>query len=185
MQHLAAILLAACLAQAAIFVPSARAQDLGQVVSPILTIDRDRLFAESAYGQRINAKLEAERARLEAETRAIEAALEAEELELTEKRASLPADEFRALADAFDAKVQTLRNEREAAQQRFVQDLDNERLAFFEQVLAILFELGQELGAVAILDHRVVLLPLADIDVTAMAVGRIDERLGSGAGDAD
>lgn len=150
------------------------------MVSPILTIDQDRLFADSAYGQRINTMLEAERVRLEAETRAIEAELEAEELLLTEKRSELPADEFRVLADAFDTKVQALRDEREAAQQRFVQQLESERLAFFEQVGPILFELGQQLGAVAVLDHRVVLLPLADIDVTALAVQRIDERLGSG-----
>ncbi len=170
----------ACFVQAVPSVPPAAAQDLGRIVSPILVIDSERLFTDSAFGRRVSATLEAERTRLEAETRAIEAALEAEELALTEKRPSLTAEEFRALADAFDAKVQNLREEREAAQQQFVQKLEAERQAFFQEVGPILFTLGQELGAVAILDHRVVVLPLADIDVTALAIERVDGVLGGG-----
>ncbi len=159
----------ACFVQAVPSVPPAAAQDLGRIVSPILVIDSERLFTDSAFGRRVSATLEAERTRLEAE-----------ELALTEKRPSLTAEEFRALADAFDAKVQNLREEREAAQQQFVQKLEAERQAFFQEVVPILFTLGQELGAVAILDHRVVVLPLADIDVTALAIERVDGVLGGG-----
>ena len=54
-------------------------------------------------------RLKREGAELATENRRIEADLEAEEQELTELRNTLPAGEFRLLADAFDAKVQETR----------------------------------------------------------------------------
>ncbi len=156
------------------------AQDFGQVVSPFLTIDQDRMFLETAIGQRIGKVLEQERARLEAETRRIEAELEAEELSLTEQRATLGTAEFRALADAFDEKVQTLRSDREAKQQALVQQIEAARADFSERVSPILSELVRELGGVAILDHRVILLSVENIDITQQAIQRIDNILGDG-----
>ncbi|HHC29229.1 MAG TPA: OmpH family outer membrane protein, partial [Rhodobacterales bacterium] len=90
-------------------VPAAMAQSFGRVVSPMLTIDRERLFSDTLYGQRITRELEAARADMAAETSRIEADLEAEERSLTEQRATLDPKAFRALADAFDEKVQSLR----------------------------------------------------------------------------
>lgn len=156
------------------------AQSLGQVVSPILTIDRDALFAETKFGQRVTADLEAESNALAEETRKIEAALEKEEQALTVQRETLTAEEFRVLADEFDEKVVALRTDRDSAQQNFVQRYEDAQRSFYSRIGPVLGRLMQERGAVAILDKRSVLLSVNAIDVTEDAVARIDAELGDG-----
>ena len=80
---------------------------------PILTIDQDRLFQETGLGARATSAVEAQAAQLASENSEIEQDLVRRELELTEQRASLPAQEFRLLADAFDQDVQRIRDEQD------------------------------------------------------------------------
>ncbi len=152
-------------------------QQLGQVVSPILLLDRERLFSDSAYGKRISAQLEAERQRQEARTRAIEEELKAEELALTRERANLSVEEFRARADAFDAKVESLRAERDRAQADLVAQIEQARARFLQQISPVLAAILRESGAVIMLDKRVALLASRQIDVTDQAIARIDAAL--------
>lgn len=159
---------------------AARAQDFGRVVSPILTLDRDQLFASTLYGQRINRELEAASTAMAAETRAIEAALEAEEQELTAKRATTEPDAFRELASAFDAKVQSLRADRDAAEADLRDQIEAAQLAFFNRIGPILGQVVRDRGAVLIIDRRAVLLTAANVDITDEAIGRIDAVLGDG-----
>ncbi len=162
------------------FLPSAAgAQDFGQAVSPILIVDRERLFLESAYGKQIAALIDEERSRQEAETTRIEAELEVEELALTEARASLPAEEFRARADAFDAKVQILRRDRDQAQAQLVRQIDRARMDFLVRVNPILARLMSEAGAVIMMDRRVALISVNYIDITSRAIERIDAMISS------
>jgi len=84
-----------------------------QELSPsILIINSDRVYAESAYGQRIEADLAALVADLQAENDTIAQTLRAEELSLTERRPDMDPAAFRAEADAFDSKVQDVREAR-------------------------------------------------------------------------
>lgn len=175
------LMLALGLGAAAVAPTSGTAQSLGRVVSPILTVDRDRLYAGTLYGQRINRELEAASAAMAAETRKIEQALEAEEKALTEQRATLEPEAFRALADAFDDKVEALRKEREAAETNIRQQIEAAQLAFFDRVGPVLGALVRERGAVMILDRRAILLTAADVDITEAAIARIDSVLGDGA----
>ncbi|OIP87607.1 MAG: hypothetical protein AUK37_01145 [Rhodobacterales bacterium CG2_30_65_12] len=178
---LPAVSLALALAGGAVLPSAAPAQTLGRVVSPILTVDRDRLFADSLYGQRINRELEASSAAMATETRKIETALEAEELDLTERRATLTPEAFRALADAFDEKVQALRQQRDTAETNLRQQIEQAQLAYFDQIGPLLGALVRERGAVMILDRRAILLTAADVDITDEAIARIDAVLGDGA----
>jgi Skp family chaperone for outer membrane proteins len=149
-------------------------------VSQIVTIERQRLFSETAYGQRVIATIEAERARLAQKTREVEASLAEEELLLTEQRSSLDPTAFRILADSFDKKVNELRAEGVQREQEFVSVLEREQSAFFERIGPILGRLVRELGAVVILDRRAILLATQNIDITDMAIRRIDLELGDG-----
>jgi Skp family chaperone for outer membrane proteins len=160
-------------------VPTA-AQDFGRVVSPILTLDREQLFAGTRYGQRVNRELEAASTAMAAETRAIEAALEAEEQALTEQRATMDTAAFRELASAFDDKVQALRAEREAAESDLLAQIEAAQLAFFNRIGPVLGQLVRDRGAVLIVDRRAVLLAATDIDITSAAIERIDAVLGDG-----
>ena len=105
-----AVLMAALLLTA----PAGAAQDGSRLQSPVLTIDSDALFDQTAYGRRIAADIAADSSALEAENRRIEAALEAEERALTDTRSTLDPARFRQLAADFDAEVARVRNEQGA-----------------------------------------------------------------------
>ena len=148
--------------------------------SSILTIDQDRLYSGTKYGQAVQARLEAEAISLQAEYRRIESDLEAEERALTEWRAQLPAAEFRTLADAFDAKVTGIRRTQDAKSRALTQQRDEARQTFFKTAIPALAQLMGEMGAEAILDKSAVVLAFDRIDVTDRAIESIDASLGDG-----
>jgi len=76
--------------------PAATAEPAGVVVpqSPILMLDRNRLLAETMFGKAVEQQFEADSRALISENLRLEKALEAEERELTDRRATLPAEEF-------------------------------------------------------------------------------------------
>jgi Skp family chaperone for outer membrane proteins len=148
--------------------------------SSVLTIDQDRLFANTKYGKRLDRDYEAAAAALAAENRGIEAQLSTEERALTDKRATLPPDDFRKLADAFDAKVEGIRKAQAAKNTELLRQRDAARQKFFEDVLPVLGGLMRENDAVAILNAPAVFLSFKGIDITDRAIERIDASLGEG-----
>lgn len=157
------------------------AQQLGLPKSAILTINTDRLFAESAFGQRIAVEIEAESAVLAAENRRIEGELSREEQNLTEKRSQMAAEAFRALADEFDAKVQKTRLAQDTKARELAQKREARRVEFLQAVRPVLAELMREAGAGVILERSNVFISANAIDVTDIAVTRIDAIMGDGA----
>lgn len=146
----------------------------------LLTLDQERLFTESAFGQ-ASMDREAEAARvLEAENTRIEAELIAEEQDLTTRRATLPADEFAALATAFDEKVVRIRAEQDAKVRDLARVRDGDRQAFLRAVVPVLGEIMGEKGAAAILDKTIVIISLTALDVTDEAILRVDAVLDAG-----
>jgi Skp family chaperone for outer membrane proteins len=158
----------------AVFCGPALAQD---GTAAILTLDQDRLFVESAYGKAVIARERAASAALEQENKQIEAGLVAEELALTEQRKTLPAGEFSAKAEAFDAKVEEIRTSQDAKAQVLVDAREKDRQAFLKVAVPILSELLAEKQAVAIIDKGLVILSLSAIDVTDEAIAKVDARL--------
>lgn len=148
--------------------------------SPVLTLDQDRLYIASRFGERMNRELEAASQALASENRQIEAELIEEERALTELRANLPGDEFRARAEAFDAKVESIRTARDAKARELARLRDSERQRFFESVLPVLDEIVRDMGAAVILDNRAVLLSVDQIDITDEAIARINAAIGTG-----
>ena len=163
-------------------VPVALAQQLGLPQSAILTISSDRLFTDSAFGKRIAREIEADGAVLAAENRRIESELTAEEQELTERRAGMEPEEFRKLADAFDAKVQTIRSVQDGKARALGQRRDEARGAFYEAARPVLAGLMQESGAGVILERSSVFLSANATDVTELAIERINAEIGEGQG---
>ncbi|KAA0921203.1 OmpH family outer membrane protein [Aquicoccus porphyridii] len=162
--------------------PLARAQDLGLPDSPVLTVDLNRLFNETLFGERVASELEAESAVLAAENRRIEAELTAEEKELTERRDAMTPAAFREAADAFDAKVQRIRAEQEAKARALADENENAQRRFLGAARPVLERLMLESGASVLLDTRAVLLSSDAVNVTDAAVDRIDDAIGDGSG---
>lgn len=158
---------------------AAAAQSVVQKTA-IVTLDQEQLFLGTQYGRALQAKFEAESAALLAENRKIDAALEAEERGLTDKRATMTAQDFRPLAEAFDNKANELRKAQDVKSNALAKSRDSDRQAFFQAVAPILGDYMVERGAVAILDKSAIVVSLGSIDITKEVITRIDTRLGDG-----
>lgn len=158
----------------------------GAVVSDsaILTIDPERLFAETAFGRRAQREIESEATDLSNENRRIEAELIEEERSLTQQRESLAVEDFRALADAFDAKVDRIRAEQDAKERRLNALRETEQQRFFRQIGPILSQILAERGGLVVLDRRNVIAASERVDITDLAISRIDAEIGDGSEDA-
>tara|TARA_R110002049_G_scaffold10127_1_gene50079 strand:- start:32403 stop:32975 length:573 start_codon:yes stop_codon:yes gene_type:complete len=184
----AALVIATCVMALTGAAPAAAQQaptgttDRTAVISPILTIDSERVFRESAFGRRVAAEVEAQSAKLAAENRKIEADLENEERALTKKRAAMKPASFRVLADAFDKKVQQTRSEQAAKGRALNELLDDERDIFLKAAAPVLERLMRDSGAAVILERRSVFVSSSAVEVTDDAIVRLDETLGSGEG---
>jgi Skp family chaperone for outer membrane proteins len=153
----------------------------GEVVTAIVTVDIERLFSQSKFGQRVAQSYAAEREALANENSSIAAALREEELALATQRAEMAASVFRTEAEAFDEKAQSIRRAQDAKERALEDTLVQGRDQFLEVTRPILGRLMVDRGALAILDRRSILLSLGSIDVTDDAIARIDAEIGDGA----
>jgi Skp family chaperone for outer membrane proteins len=144
------------------------------VESPILTIDSERLFEESDFGRRTIEEIEARGAALAAENRQIEEELVAEEKELTALRPTMEPADFRNLADAFDAKVQEIRRTQDRKTRELNNKLEERRVVFLNASVPVLEQLMREAGAAIILERRSVFISSVAVDVTRIAIERLD-----------
>ena len=151
-----------------------------QVRSPVLTIDTDRLFGDSLFGQRVLTELGAATEALAAENRRIEGELKDEERSLTERRPDMDVETFREAANAFDARVQRIRQEQDAKERALQERLASGQEAFLARATPILGRLMLDRGAVVILDRRTVFLGVGIVDVTDAAIEAIDAEIGDG-----
>lgn len=148
--------------------------------SVVVTLDQEQLFLATRYGKALQSRFEAESAALLAENRKIDTELETEERALTARRATMTAQDFRPLADAFDQKANTLRTTQEAKARDLARSRDENRQTFFQAVAPLLGDYMVERGAVVILDKSAIVVSLGSIDITAEVIARIDTRLGDG-----
>ncbi|MGY6632314.1 MAG: OmpH family outer membrane protein [Alkalilacustris sp.] len=151
--------------------------DLGAGGVAVVTLDQERLFSDSAYGQAVAAAVERSARALTEENRALEQTLAEEELALTEARSRYSPAEFRDMADAFDARVQSIRARQEARGRAIGAFRDAERQRFFEAALPVLTEVVRSVGAVAVLDNRAIVLALDEVDITDRVLSRLDTEL--------
>lgn len=158
----------------------------GTVNSPILTLDTERLLTESAAGRAIDDDLAEKSAALATENRRIEAELTAEEKDLSDRRAKLTSEVFKAEATAFDEKVKRIRGEQDAKLLRLQQASEQARRSILQAANPVLASIMQDTGAVAILEKGSVIAALQTIDVTDLAIERLDEAIAAeSAGDAE
>lgn len=147
--------------------------------NPVLTLDQDKLYAVSEFGQRVQAEITADLERLSAENRQIEAALEAEERRLTEERVGMDPSDFQELAAEFDIRVTEIREAQSSKAENIRNRADRERERFFEAAFPVLLSLVEESGAVAILNNSAVIFSIRQIDITDIAISRVNQELGA------
>ncbi len=180
---LRAILLGAGLCLAAPAIASAQ----GAPVQPplaVLLVDSDRLFRESAFGQRVIQEQQADIAILSTENRNLAAELTEEEQRLTEQRASMSPADFRKVADAFDARVTEIRRLQDQKEFEIAQRTEAARLEFIGSLVPVWDAMLRQSGAQVILDKRSALYGLPALDVTDTAIQTVNTLIGDGASDA-
>jgi len=160
----------------------AQTLDSGIIESQILVIEFDRVFAQSAFGQRFATEVESESAAIAAENRQIEAELQDEEQQLTEQRATMDTQAFRALAVAFDDKVQKLREEQDAKARALTTKQEDAQRQFLTEMRPVLETIMRDAGAAVILDRRSVFLSVNAIDISDTLIERMDAAIGEGNG---
>lgn len=153
---------------------------LGLPNSLVLTLEPDRFFVESDFGRRAAEDLQARRAVLAAENHRIEAELRAEEKDLADRRAFTEPQAFRTLAHAFDEKVQDTRATQNQKFREISRLEEKARLEFREISRPVLEQIMREVGAAVILERDTVLLSASSIDVTDLAIARVNEMFGEG-----
>ena len=161
----------------------AQVLDQGTVALPrsvILTLETDRMFEESDFGIRVADEIEAEGIELAAENRKIEAELIEEESQLTNLRASTDAAAFTKLAEAFDEKVQTLRQQQNAKARALGSKSEETRQTFLNAAQPILLQIMQDANAAIIIERRNTIISLDAVDITDVAIDRINDTLGDG-----
>lgn len=161
-----------------------RAEGL-RLPSPVLTVDWEKLFDSTQWGQRIRSDLERATAAQRAENDRIADELIAEEKALTEKRGKIDTATFQQEADAFDAKATRIRTTQNAKAQALTQRFDAMRSAFFDRVAPLLDEVLRRRGAVVVIDQRAVIRALPEADATPDLISLIDTRYGDGPADAE
>lgn len=176
--------MALAIALTSVMSPSAQAQQettvTGVLRSPVLSVDSERLYASSEFGERARRDIETQGVALAAENEAIRLGLEAEERDLTEKRAEMAPEAFRDLADVFDIKVQRIRREQDAKSKRLNQMLEQARVDFLTAAAPVLEEIMREAGAAIILERRDIFLSANVIDITDVAIERVNAAIGAG-----
>lgn len=159
----------------------AQASDTRQAPASVLVLDTDRLFAETEFGQRLSSDLRTRTEALIEENRRIEAQLTEEEQGLTRRRPSMEPAAFRAEAEAFDTRVQSIRKEQDAKERALQQSVATGRDAFLAAAAPTLGQVMLDRGASVILDRRGVFLSIAAVDITDAAVAALDAEVGDGA----
>jgi Skp family chaperone for outer membrane proteins len=173
------------LALAATVAPAQDDLSMGQVRSPVLTIDPDRLLAETRFGRRLNEELRARADALAAENEQLQQRLTTEERSLTDRRPTMEVEAFRAEAEAFDQRVQQIRAEQDAKQRELEADIGSSREEFLNTVTPVLARLMIDSGAAVILERRQVFLSVGLVEITDEAITAIDEQIGDGSDLAD
>ena len=144
----------------------------------IATLDQDRLYRSSLFGQRVLQEINDKSDKLLANELLLQSELESEEQALTEKRKKIDIEEFKVLAANFDEKVQKFRAETTEARIKLNEYSEAERNRFFKLITPILVELSKEFGVSTLLDHRMVIISLNDI--TDHSVNRVNKTIGTG-----
>ena len=146
----------------------------GVSATSVLIVNAEDLFSNTRLGRDIAALDEQERTALIEEGRKMAHDFEVEEQALTDVRDTMPHDQFRALADAFDKKVVAGRRNQAQQDSTLLANIEARRQAFNRLLSPILRRLLRKYRAAAIIDQRSVLAFNPSMDITSEAIELMD-----------
>ncbi|MGB0902170.1 OmpH family outer membrane protein [Halocynthiibacter sp.] len=144
------------------------------LISPLLTIEQELLYARSALGRTLEAMLNDERGVLQSENQVIFDALSAEEGKLVILRSTTDPEAFSILAREFDDRVQAIRAEQDQKLRALVQRREEVLSSFMNLVVPLVAQSVRARGGLAVVERSSIFLSVRNIDITADAIERID-----------
>lgn len=157
--------------------PAAPQQNQGAVATKILVIDRSVLLRASKAGQSMVAQINDYRNKAETEFRTQGQALQKEGQALQQQVAILAPDVKAKKIRDFQAKQSAFQRKLEQRQGLIQGGLYKAQQQVEVQLKPILQQVMQERGANLLLDRGAVVLVPNSMDVTALAVQRLDQKL--------
>ena len=144
-------------------------------IGNVLVIDQQTVFDESAFFQELLGSLNEDRLKLRAENQRIFQELRDEELAIAAQRHDYTPEEFEKIARAFDEKVQATRRARSAIEAQADKELTAIRDVFRERIGPVIAQIMVEQNASIIIDRSMALWWADSLDVTQLAIDRIDQ----------
>lgn len=157
---------------------------LAQTVEPpdpsaaaILVVSLERIREQAQASRSIQAQAAEERRQIQDEIGAKQRALEAEERALVALRDTMEPDAFEARAARFEGQVRALKQKRRDRAEALRRALGAATDRLDAALRPILAEIMAERGALVMLENRTVVLSATALDVTAIAIKRLDAAL--------
>jgi len=175
-----AIVLAACFGAAMTTVASAQAKPPAPAGGlRILVLNRDAILQGSKVGQDIIRQVNQYTQQARAQFQGQEQALQNEGRALQQQVAILsPAAKKQKIA-AFEGKERALQQQVQVRQNQIQGGVFKARQQVEQALGPILQGIMQERGAALLLDSQIVLLSTVDVDITGVAIQRLNQRLGT------
>jgi Skp family chaperone for outer membrane proteins len=145
----------------------------------ILYLNQNKVYSESIFGKNLEKMFRNESKKLKEQNRQLTKELEIEEQRLTNEREGMPLDEFKILAQSFNARVEKVRKEQKEKSDILKYNLEEERKYFFNAVYPLLLEFVSKTNATGILDSSVVIVGNSKLDVTNKVILIINNKLPS------
>jgi Skp family chaperone for outer membrane proteins len=143
----------------------------------ILYLNQNKVYSDSIFGKNLEQMFREESKKLKDQNSQLTKELEIEEQRLTNEREGMPLDEFKILAQSFNARVEKVRQEQKVKSDTLKYKLEEERKYFFSAVYPLLLEFVTKTNATGILDSSVVIVGNSKLDVTNEVILIINDKL--------
>lgn len=151
-----------------------------QILLPFIVFDAATIRAQSLYYVALRARIEEESRNLSVENSQIEQALEAEELALVELKATLSEEAFAPHAQAFDQRVDIIREE-QARKAQNIETALNKELSDIDLALDdVIADIVVETGALLVFEAAQIYAHSNAIDISSIVIARLNQSFANG-----
>lgn len=147
--------------------------------SMIVVVDIQQLETMSVAGKALRKKIDAKRQSLLAEVKKEESSLKAKQQEIAKARSSLSAEEFKAKAQAFEAKFRDAQAKITKKRQSFEKSAVEAHGKLRKEVVSVVGDISTEKKYKLVVSRQSVVIVEKSIDITAQAMDKLNAKVKS------
>ncbi|MGB4106663.1 MAG: OmpH family outer membrane protein [Alphaproteobacteria bacterium] len=143
----------------------------------VAVVDVQKLLNESKAGKNIHEQLEAHKAKFLTDISQQEQKLRDDEKALTDKRATLPAEEFAEKAKTFESELTETRRKAQE-RKRAIEDAAAKSMGTLRnEILKVVQKISDEEGYGLVINRQNVVISSKDMDITDKALANLDQAI--------